>query len=109
MQPQLTQTRWPDRPGSGSFARRSTTLGRLAVAIGVLAQAAGGNPVLAGNGNGRPAVGDVTVFASAPAPGHPFGVAVDESRVYVSTSAGDFFADPANGGHKNSDGERIFT
>ena len=33
-----------------------------------------------------------TVFASAPAPGHPFGIAVDDGRVYVSTSAGDFFA-----------------
>ena len=51
----------------------------------------------------------VSVFASAPAPGHPFGIAVGDGRVYVSTSAGDFFADPANGGHKNSDDERVFT
>ena len=51
----------------------------------------------------------VTVFASAPAPGHPFGIAVGDGRVYVSTSAGDFFADPANGGHLNSDDERVFT
>jgi sugar lactone lactonase YvrE len=51
----------------------------------------------------------VTVFASAPAPGHPFGIAVGDARVYVSTSAGDFFADPANGGHLNSDDERVFT
>ncbi len=51
-----------------------------------------------------PAIGDVTVFASAPAPGHPFGIAVDRDRVYVSTSAGDFFA-----GHQNSDDERVFT
>jgi sugar lactone lactonase YvrE len=55
-----------------------------------------------------PAIGDTTVFASAPAPGHLFGVAVDRNRVYVSTSAGDFFADPATGGHLNSDGERVF-
>jgi sugar lactone lactonase YvrE len=55
-----------------------------------------------------PAIGDTTVFASAPAPGHLFGIAVDKHRVYVSTSAGDFFADPANGGHLNSDGERVF-
>jgi hypothetical protein len=27
-----------------------------------------------------------------PYPGHPFGIAVDDDRVYVSTSAGDFFA-----------------
>ena len=51
----------------------------------------------------------VSVFASAPAPGHPFGIAVGDGRVYVSTSAGDFFADPANGGHRNSDDERVFT
>ena len=54
------------------------------------------------------AIGDTTVFATAPAPGHLFGVAVDEQRIYVSTSAGDFFADPANGGHLNSAGERVF-
>src|SRR4051812_12287912 len=51
----------------------------------------------------------VSVFASAPAPGHPFGIAVGDGRVYVSTSAGDFFADPLNGGHRNSDDERVFT
>ena len=50
-----------------------------------------------------PQFGDVSVFASAPAPGHPFGIAVDDDRVYVSTSAGDFFA-----GHLNSDDERVF-
>ena len=56
-------------------------------------------------GNGQKAFGDVSVFASAPAPGHPFGIAVDDNdRVYVSTSAGDFFA-----GHQNSDDERVFT
>jgi sugar lactone lactonase YvrE len=52
---------------------------------------------------GPAAFGDVSVFASAPAPGHPFGIAVDDNRVYVSTSAGDFFA-----GHVNSDDERVF-
>jgi len=50
------------------------------------------------------AIGDTTVFATVPAPGHPFGVAVDGDRVYVSTSAGDFFAP-----HENSDNERVFT
>ena len=45
----------------------------------------------------------------APAPGHPFGIAVGDGRVYVSTSAGDFFADPEHGGHLNSDDERVFT
>jgi hypothetical protein len=59
----------------------------------------------------RPAIGDVRVFATVPAPGHPFGIAVDGTRVYVSTSAGDFFADPppTGTGHHNSDGERVFT
>src|SRR4051794_25410942 len=55
--------------------------------------------------HGHPRFGDVSVFASAPAPGHPFGIAVDgKSRVYVLISAGDFFA-----GHQNSDDERVFT
>jgi len=68
-------------------------------AIGALMLGAG-NPALAGPGR---AIGDLSIFASAPAPGHPFGIAVDDDRVYVSTSAGDFFA-----GHQNSDDERVF-
>jgi len=56
----------------------------------------------------HPSIGDTTVFASVPAPGHPFGVAVDKHLVYVSTSAGDFFTSPTTGGHLNSDGERVF-
>ena len=54
------------------------------------------------------AIGATTIFATAPAPGHLFGIAVDKHRIYVSTSAGDFFADPAHGGHLNSAGERVF-
>ena len=65
-------------------------------------------PVIANVAPSQPAIGETTVFASVPAPGHPFGVAVDTNRVYISTSAGDFFADPATGGHLNSDGERVF-
>jgi len=57
---------------------------------------------------GQTVIGDASVFAIVPAPGHPFGVAVDKARIYISTSAGDFFADPANRGHLNSDGERVF-
>ncbi len=75
--------------------------GGIAAVIGALALAAV-SPGLAGAGGPR-AFGDVSVFASAPAPGHPFGIAVDGDRVYVSTSAGDFFA-----GHQNSDDERVF-
>ena len=75
--------------------------GGIAAVMGALALAAL-SPGLAGAGGPR-LFGDVSVFASAPAPGHPFGIAVDGDRVYVSTSAGDFFA-----GHQNSDDERVF-
>jgi DNA-binding beta-propeller fold protein YncE len=106
---QLDESASRRRPVIARGNRHRARVGRLGVAIGVLALAAGSNPVLAATGGaGRPAFGDVTVFASAPAPGHPFGIAVDNDRIYVSTSAGDFFADPANGGHRNSDGERVF-
>jgi hypothetical protein len=87
----------------------NTTIHRLAVAaMGALALGPGINPAFASEHDTGPALGATTVFATAPAPGHLFGVAVDRGRIYVSTSAGDFFADPANGGHPNSDGERIF-
>jgi hypothetical protein len=105
--------RRPVRQAAGG-ARR-WRLVRVLAAIASLALVTSGSPVLASGpdsppaaGDARPAFGDVSVFASAPAPGHPFGIAVDDDRIYVSTSAGDFFADPANGGHRNSDGERVF-
>jgi sugar lactone lactonase YvrE len=82
---------------------------RVAAVGAVLTLGAGFGPVVAKDRTARPATDAVSVFASAPAPGHPFGIAVGDGRVYVSTSAGDFFADPANGGHLNSDDERIFT
>ena len=78
--------------------------GRLVGALAAVALGSGISPVVASSTFARPAFGDVTVFASAPAPGHPFGVAVEDDRVYVSTSAGDFFAP-----HLNSDDERVFT
>ena len=49
-------------------------------------------------------IGHTSIFAHVPSPGHPFGVAVDGDRVYVSTSDGDFFAP-----HLNSNGEAIDT
>jgi DNA-binding beta-propeller fold protein YncE len=52
----------------------------------------------------KPASDAVSVFANVPPPGHPFGITVDDHRIYVSTSAGDFFA-----GHLNSEDERVFT
>ena len=76
--------------------------------LGAIGLGPGLAPALADETANRPAIGDTTVFASVPAPGHPFGVAVDRDRVYISTSAGDFFADPATGGHLNSAGERVF-
>ena len=87
--------------------RWRATLGSV-LALGAIVLGPGVSSALANAAVGHPAIGDTTVFASAPAPGHPFGVAVDKNRVYVSTSAGDFFADPATGGHLNSDGERVF-
>ena len=76
--------------------------------VGAIGLGPGSGHALANEAADHPAIGDTTVFASVPAPGHPFGVAVDRNRVYISTSAGDFFADPANGGHLNSDGERVY-
>lgn len=70
-----------------------------AIALGPLSTSA-----LAAHNAGRPAFGDTTVFATLPFPGHPFGVAVDRNRVYISTSRGDFFANQAN-----SAGERVLT
>src|SRR6266550_2464488 len=78
------------------------------VILGTLTLSPGTGIALASDTATRPTIGDTTIFASAPAPGHLFGVAVDNDRIYVSTSAGDFFADPPTGGHLNSDGERVF-
>jgi sugar lactone lactonase YvrE len=77
---------------------------RLLAALAVTAVVLGTGPVVARDQGDAPELGDVSVFASVPAPGHPFGIAVDDKRVYVSTSAGDFFA-----GHANSEDERVFT
>jgi len=76
------------------------------VAIGGLITA---GPAVSSAAAAHPGSDAVSVFASAPAPGHPFGIAVGDGRVYVSTSAGDFFADLEHGGHLNSDDERVFT
>lgn len=80
---------------------------RIIAVLGTLAFAPALMPALASESE-HPAIGDVSVFATVPVPGHPFGVAVDKNRIYISTSAGDFFASPATGGHLNSDGERVF-
>src|SRR5882762_4472512 len=80
----------------------------LVLVLGAIGLGPGIAPALANETADHPAIGGTTVFASVPAPGHPFGVAVDRNRVYISTSAGDFFTDPAKGGHLNSEGERVF-
>ena len=100
---------WRNGTARAAGQTRWWVAARVLAAVAAIAVGPGMSPALAGNPGARPAVGDVTVFASAPAPGHPFGIAVGDDRVYVSTSAGDFFADPTNGGHLNSDGERVFT
>jgi DNA-binding beta-propeller fold protein YncE len=84
-------------------AGRWLAVGRLAVVVGALAVGPAISSAAARNSAAQPAFGDVTIFASAPAPGHPFGIAVDDKRVYVSTAAGDFFAP-----HQNSDDERVY-
>lgn len=81
---------------------------RFVAVLAAIGIGSGLTPAIARGAEVQPVIGDTTVFASAPAPGHLFGVAVDKNRVYVSTSAGDFFASPATGGHLNSDGERVF-
>src|SRR5262245_49620516 len=48
-------------------------------------------------------IGHTSVFATCPFPGHPFGIAVDDDKIYVDTSRGDFFASQTN-----SAGERLF-
>src|SRR5207244_4494407 len=80
---------------------------RTVAVMGAMAFVPAITPALASEST-RPAIGDTTVFATVPYPGHPFGVAVDHSRIYVSTSRGDFFASPPTGGQLNSDGERVF-
>jgi sugar lactone lactonase YvrE len=90
----------PAANGMRSGRPRRQIIGAIAVTAVIL----GASPAMAGNKGNAPQVGDVSVFASVPAPGHPFGIAVDDKRVYVSTSAGDFFA-----GHANSEDERVFT
>jgi len=80
---------------------------RIVAALGAMVFGQALTPALASE-SAPPAIGDTSVFATLPYPGHPFGVAVDHARVYISTSRGDFFASPQTGGQLNSDGERVF-
>lgn len=90
-------------PETPRRTRRRWVRVRVAAAVAAIALAPGVGTA-AQDHLGRPEIGDVSVFASAPAPGHPFGIAVDGDRIYVSTSAGDFFAP-----YINNDDERVLT
>src|SRR5260370_18506168 len=94
---ELVQRVGPHRVRPRQVARR------LFLALAAMTFVGGLTPVLASETAGHPAIGDTAIFASVPAPGHPFGVAVDKDRVYVSTSDGDFYAQ-----HLNTQGERVF-
>jgi sugar lactone lactonase YvrE len=76
---------------------------RFALPLASCALVLGFGPVLASDRN-QSSIGDTSVFATIPPPvGHPFGIAVDTDRVFISTSRGDFFAQQTN-----SLGERVF-
>src|SRR5438067_7744985 len=77
---------------------------RCVLLVASCALVLGFSPALANEPDAGQNVGDTAVWANTPFPGHPFGIAVDSDRVYVSTSRGDFFA-----GQQNSAGERVFT
>jgi hypothetical protein len=93
-----------DEPAAAHRPRGRWVAIRVAAAGALIAVGPGIGPAAAADRATTTASDAVSVFATAPAPGHPFGIAVDGDRVYVSTSAGDFFA-----GHQNSDDERVFT
>src|SRR5438046_910612 len=80
---------------------------RTVAVMGAMAFVPAITPALASEST-RPPRGATSVFATVPYPGHPCCVVVDHSRIYVSTSRGDFFASPPTGGQLNSDGERVF-
>ncbi len=92
------------RPKIAGLTRRRWVAAQVAAVGAFILIGSGMSPVDAADRAAKPASDAVSVFATVPAPGHPFGIAVDDHRIYVSTSAGDFFA-----GHQNSDDERVFT
>ena len=99
-----TRLRVPDGPAIAGRTRRRWVTAQVAAVGALIAIGPGISPVAAADRAAKAGPDAVSVFATVPAPGHPFGIAVDDHRIYVSTSAGDFFA-----GHQNSDDERVFT
>lgn len=87
----------------GAPSTRVLASARLIALAAVLSLAPMASPALVAQASAHQAFGDTSIFATVPYPGHPFGVAVDTNRVYISTSRGDFFANQAN-----SDGERFY-
>src|SRR4029077_12910695 len=80
---------------------------RIIAVLGAMAFVPALTPALASEST-HPAIGDTSVFATGTVPGHLLGVARDHSRIYISTSHGDFFASHTTGGQLNSAGERVF-
>lgn len=91
-------------PAIAGRTRGRRVAAQVAAVGALIAIGPGISPVAAADRAAKEVPDAVSVFASVPAPGHPFGIAVDDHRIYVSTSAGDFFA-----GHQNSGDERVFT
>src|SRR5437764_14703279 len=93
----MTHVTEGEQPGVDGKTRHRLLVVGTAIALAAIALTPVVSLAHGGSAGNRAATEAVSVFASAPAPGHPFGIAVGDGRVYVSTSAGDFFADPANG------------
>ena len=71
------------RDGPTTFRRRRNwwTAARVVAVGALLAFGPGISPAAASGGASRTGTDAVSVWASAPAPGHPFGIAVDDDRV----------------------------
>jgi len=96
-------TQSPIPPKRRAFNLRSLGV-RVVLPVAACALVLGFGPVLAKDEDDRSqTIGATQVWATTPFPGHPFGIAVDEDKVYVDTSRGDFFASQTN-----SAGERVF-
>ena len=76
---------------------------RVALPIAACSLVLGFGTVMAQDDAEHQEIGHTSVFATFPFPGHPFGIAVDDDKIYVDTSRGDFFASQTN-----SAGERLF-
>src|SRR6516165_4626221 len=85
------------------WSRVQHLAGRVGIPIALASFVLGLGPVLAQADAQHDELDRTSVFATFPFPGHPFGIAVDDDKIYVDTSRGDFFASQTN-----SAGERLF-